>query len=431
MELRTCEYCGMEFSKEHTHCPLCGRPVMPSSGDAMEAPIYSRKKTRGGSRVRPGRFAARTGAREKARPVKPERAEKPEEPKKEKPQRENIYAIPRWMMIVICALLGAGVLAGALFAFYNIGYFDSLIERLRPSSTVMSGQPVGTSGATEAQYTNEEDYHQELTPEQQEAQPVACTGLTLGTDSVTFDEIGQFYNITATRSPENCTDEVLYTSADPRIATVTQQGKIVAVGGGVTEITASCGDFIQTCLITCDFMTPQDETVEQNDPPALSSTDMLFTYPGQQATLLVSNVESDAQITFASSDDSVATVSDGGVITAVSSGTATVTATVHDMKLECTVRCNLDSSAESGTEDTECTISNEDVTMTIVGEYFRLSLKDSNGDRVSGVVWTSSDTSVCTVDADGIVYAVGRGTTTVYTTYGGRSYECIVRCPIS
>ena len=29
--------------------------------------------------------------------------------------------------------------------------------------------PAGTSGATEAQYTNEEDYHQELTPEQQEA----------------------------------------------------------------------------------------------------------------------------------------------------------------------------------------------------------------------------------------------------------------------
>ena len=80
--------------------------------------------------------------------------------------------------------------------------------------------------------------------------------------------------------------------------------------------------------------------------------------------------------------------------------------------------------------DPNCTISHSDVTMSILGEYFRLSLRDSNDERVSGLTWRSSDTSVCTVDEKGTVYAVGSGTATVSTTYGGTTYECIVRCRI-
>lgn len=422
MELRTCEYCGMEFSKEHTICPLCGRPVLPASADAADsAPIYSRKKSRsGGKRVRGGRFAARTV------PVHEKPASEPK-PEKEKPQKENVYAIPRWMMIVICILLGAGVLAGAVFAMYNIGYFDGFLDL---SQNADKAETPSASVAGEAQYTNEEDYQQTLQQTQQQSQPIPCTGLTLGASSITFDEIEQFYNITATVRPENCTDKVVYSSSDIQVASVSQQGKIVAVGGGVAEITATCGSYVQTCLVTCDFISPQGGS-DQVEPPVLSSAALSFTYPGQQATLLVNNVETDAEITFASSDDAVASVSSSGVVTAVGSGSATITATVYDLALTCEVSCTLEDSAESGSEDENCTISNEDVTMTIVGEYFKLTLRDSDGDAVKGVSWTSSDTSICTVDEDGIVYAVGRGTTTVYTTYGGKNYECIVRCPIS
>lgn len=430
MELRTCEYCGMEFSKEHTICPLCGRPVVPASADAaQEAPIYSRKKSRsGGKRVRGGRFAART------QPVreKPQREKKSDEtPKAEKPQTENVYAIPKWMMIVICALLGAGVLAGAVFAMYNIGYFNGFLDltaQQNAASSSSDAQPSATV-AGEAQYTNEEDYQKVLEQTQQQSQPIPCTGLTLGTSSITFDESEQFYNITVSVKPENCTDTVVYTSDDINVASVSQQGKIVAVGGGVAEITVTCGGYSQTCLVTCDFISPQGGQT-QVESPALSSTELSFTYPGQQATLLLTNAEDDAEVTFESSDSSVASVSDDGVVTAVGSGDATITATVYDLSLTCAVHCALEDSAESGAEDPNCTISNEDVTMTIVGEYFKLTLRDSNGDTVKGITWTSSDTSICTVDADGIVYAVGRGTTTVYTAYGGKSYECIVRCPI-
>ena len=56
--------------------------------------------------------------------------------------------------------------------------------------------------------------------------------------------------------------------------------------------------------------------------------------------------------------------------------------------------------------------------MSIIGEYFKLSLRDSNDDRVSGLTWRSSDTSVCTVDEKGVVYAVGGGTAIVCLRFG-------------
>ena len=36
MELKTCEYCGLEFSAGLTHCPLCGRAA-PAPQDANAA----------------------------------------------------------------------------------------------------------------------------------------------------------------------------------------------------------------------------------------------------------------------------------------------------------------------------------------------------------------------------------------------------------
>ena len=154
---------------------------------------------------------------------------------------------------------------------------------------------------------------------------------------------------------------------------------------------------------------------------------MTFFSPGEQFSLAVKGAPEDADITYSSADPSVATVSDRGVITAMGSGTTTITVYVGGRDpLSCIVRCNLDSSAEA--PDGSYSISHSDVTMSLMGEYFKLRLLDSNGDAVSGVSWSSGDSSICTVDVSGVVTAAGSGTTTVSTTYGGSTYQCIVRC---
>ena len=157
----------------------------------------------------------------------------------------------------------------------------------------------------------------ERQPEEADEQPeavVPCEGLTLATSSITFDEPERFYNITVQKLPETCNQEVTFTSSDETIATVNQQGKVVAVNGGTAVITAACGDQTATCLVTCDFIAEEEQEQPEELPPALNSTDMTLFYPGEQAPLIVSNIPEGAQVTFTSENASVATVTSSGTI---------------------------------------------------------------------------------------------------------------------
>lgn len=412
MDLRTCEYCGIEYDASLAQCPLCGRNTDVSA--AAAAPRASGKKKKGGAHL--------------AKSVKAQKAATA-------PDDGNPYAIPKWMMVTICVILGVAVMLGAAFAIYNLDWFGlkkSAVIEQEPTTPqepdTQIDEPVDTT-PTEEQYMNEEDYVAGDQP--QTPTVVECTGLTLGTSSITFDEAEQFYNITATVEPADCTQEVVYTSADESIATINAQGKIVAVNGGSTTITVSCGTQSATCLVTCDFSFTEQPGTEETQPPELNKTDMTFFSPGEQFTLVVLNLAEDQTATFESADPQVASVSSTGVVTAMGSGTTTVTATAAGQSFSCIVRCNLDDSAETGSGEGRATISHSDVTMAIAGEYFRLSLTDANGDRITGLSWSSSDNSICTVDSDGVVTAVGRGTAYVSTTYNGVSYECIVRCNVN
>ena len=192
-------------------------------------------------------------------------------------------------------------------------------------------------------------------------------------------------------------------------------------------ITAACGEQTAQCLVTCDFAYVGAETTEEGSVPlALSKDDLTFFNAGEQYTLSVTGAPEGAKITYVSSDESIATVSSSGVLTAKGSGTTTVSVTVDDNPaMTCIVRCNFeDGAAESG----DCTISNSDVTMGVKGETFQISLRDANGNKITGLLWVSSDLSICSVDGTGVVKAEGSGTAYVSTTYNGISYQCIVRC---
>ena len=421
MDLRICEYCGMEYSAEESVCPICGRAASPEAV-VIPAPKAAAGK-KGGARLKKGgRFAAKKGGRET--------------PPQEAPEESgNVYAIPKWMMVVICVVLALAVIAGALYALYAIGYFTGFASLTASSAEPQTpaqeetSVPAAPETADEQKYINEEDYQPAVQDAKEADRSVPCTGIALGTTSITFQEAEQFFNITVETQPTGCTETVSFASADETVATVNQQGKIMATGGGSTEITVTCGGYSASCLVTCDFAVADPQEEADQTLPALSSTDMTFTYPNQQATLLVTNVPDEAEILFSSADESIATISSSGVITAVGSGTTTVTAQVMGQSLECIVRCTLGTSAESNGEATY-TLSNYDVTMSIKGEYFRLSLKDADGKKVSGLVWTSGDEGICTVDENGVVTAVAKGTTTVSTVYEDTTYECIVRCAI-
>ena len=142
-----------------------------------------------------------------------------------------------------------------------------------------------------------------------------------------------------------------------------------------------------------------------------------------------------AALTWASSDEAVATVDENGNVTAVAPGSAVISATMENgQKAECTVNCTWDADAEGqapeeGGEDQETapagpSLSSTDMTLDSEGASKQLTLNGAAGE----VTWTSSDESVATVAADGTVTAVAPGRATVTATVGEQTFNCTIRC---
>ena len=142
-----------------------------------------------------------------------------------------------------------------------------------------------------------------------------------------------------------------------------------------------------------------------------------------------------AALTWASSDEAVATVDENGNVTAVAPGSAVISATMENgQKAECTVNCTWDADAEGqapeeGGEDQETapagpSLSSTDMTLDSEGASKQLTLNGAAGE----VTWTSSDEGVATVAADGTVTAVAPGRATVTATVGEQTFNCTIRC---
>lgn len=79
---------------------------------------------------------------------------------------------------------------------------------------------------------------------------IAATGIEVSKNAVTLKpELSEV--VTATVSPEDSTDMVEWTSADPTIATVSG-GKITAVKAGSTTVTAKAGDYSKDIAVTVE-----------------------------------------------------------------------------------------------------------------------------------------------------------------------------------
>jgi uncharacterized protein YjdB len=121
-------------------------------------------------------------------------------------------------------------------------------------------------------------------------------------------------------------------------------------------------------------------------------------------------------VTWSSSDRSVATVDRSGLVTAVGVGVAKITAL---------------SEGQRGSADISSAVPVSTVTVLVpsptlvVGQTTPATtvLKDASGATLTGrmVTWTSSPSSVATVDGNGVVAAVGVGTATITATCEGRS----------
>lgn len=148
--------------------------------------------------------------------------------------------------------------------------------------------------------------------------------------------VGESLKITTTIVPANATDiKYTWTSSDASVATVSDGGNVTVTGVGTAVVTVTSGTVKAEVPITG---TPKnDGDVELVTIRVNPSVNLIVGESQKVEITIVPANASVANLTWTSSDESVATVSADGVITVIDIGTATVTLTCGEIKADISV----------------------------------------------------------------------------------------------
>lgn len=157
---------------------------------------------------------------------------------------------------------------------------------------------------------------------------IPVTGVSLSQSSITI-EAGQTSQLTATVAPANATNQsVSYGSSNTSVATVNSSGLVTAVGAGSATITVTTddGNKIATCAVTVPSSSVPVTSValSQSSASLLQGNTLDL-----NATVSPSNATNQS-VSWSSSNTSVATVNNSGLVSAISAGSATITVTTVD-----------------------------------------------------------------------------------------------------
>ena len=159
-----------------------------------------------------------------------------------------------------------------------------------------------------------------------------ATSATLDKTMLTLNK-GSSTKLNLSVQPVDFTDEVNWKSANTSVVTVAADGTVKAVGVGTTTIKVTVGNASASCKVT---VVQPVTSISLNK--ASLSMEALSTY--QLTATAYPNDAYDKSVKWESSDNSVATVSENGLVTAVGKGTATIKATstaVSSVSRSCTV----------------------------------------------------------------------------------------------
>lgn len=206
-----------------------------------------------------------------------------------------------------------------------------------------------------------------------------------------------------------------------------------ALGDG-TDNNPQNGTVSQTTAATTHFTSLEGIPCEEI---VLSQTEVSLNDEGETCSLSATFEPADTtdEMYFVSNDETIATVSQDGVITAVGAGEAVITVTCGEASAQCRVICNI---SEGGTEETTAPtvpadeykapyrLSDSDGDVSIyVGQTFQLKLLDANG-KIIPVTWSPTIADICKIEGNSIT-GVEKGKIELSTTYDGETFTCIVR----
>ncbi len=248
---------------------------------------------------------------------------------------------------------------------------------------------------------------------------VSVTGISLDKTDIKLN-VNESTKLTATIKPNNATNkDVTWSSSDTSIATVDANGNIKALKEGTVTITVKTNDGgykatatvkVSVVKVTGVSLNKTNVSLYINESTKLS------------ATINPSNATNKG-VTWSSSNSSVATVDANGNVRALREGTTTITVKTKDggYTAKCTISVKV-------AKVTGVSLNKTSLSLT-VGNTSKLTATVSPSNATNkGVTWSSSNSSVVTVDGNGNIKAVSPGTATitVKTKDGGYTASCTV-----
>ena len=197
-------------------------------------------------------------------------------------------------------------------------------------------------------------------------------------------------------------EQPVWSSSNTSVATVDQNGIVTALRAGTATITASDNGGAGSCAVT----------VRSGSPTHIAPTALELTV-GSTGSL-----SADSGVSWFSSNKAVATVSNG-TVRAVSEGYTTVSAYTVNGASTCLVHVTKASPTPTPAPGS-IRIGVSSVT-TYTGNRYALPATGADG-----ASWSSSDTSIATVDSNGVVTGKAAGTAVIRAANSASSATCTV-----
>ena len=250
----------------------------------------------------------------------------------------------------------------------------------------------------------------------------SVTGITLDEQNFTLG-VGETKTLIATVLPNNAANKtVTWTSSNILVATVLPNGLVTALSKGTTTIVVTTvdGGYSASCTVKVDDISVTSVTLNKHSLVLdINETETLI------ATVLPENATNKV-VTYTSNKPHIATVEPiTGTIIPIGLGTATITVTTLDGGK--TDKCELEIVKKVAV--TGVTLNKTQMDLGVgTTEQLTASVTPYNATN-QNLSWNSSNSSIASVDGEGLVSAKAEGTVdiTVTTEDGGFTAKCEVK----
>ena len=246
---------------------------------------------------------------------------------------------------------------------------------------------------------------------------------SISKDEITL-KVGDYFTLTA----ENVTkdDKVGWKSSNESIATVNKKGKVHAKDEVDVEITLIVnGKEVDVCQVEIEEV----KLEKPKTPNYKLSAEEITLEINKTEVLTLEGAEDVSEITWTSTDNSVATVDKNGKIKPEKVGQTTITATIGDKEYACKVLVESDTETEIADEviiELPGWKKSGTASLAITAKPYKMDFTTSREIDTKLLNFRSEDTSIATITREGLVTPVKVGKVSIVVSYDGKDQDTLL-----